>query len=301
MKNKTQVLITFDVDPCKDIDLAMERAIQILKDTNIRATFYYTANIAKKKAIRELTKLNHEIGCHALNHDDYEEFDKLSKNEAMNILKEATSLLEEKTKKKITSFRSARVKISSNTLNVLQELGYKTDSSVCSQRLDLISSNLINLGWLIAPRLPYFPNLKSPFKKGGMKILEIPVSAFILPLISTTLRIFGLTFMKVLFQILYFESMITGKPIVYLIHPHEFIYKKGELKFSWKFFVPDKTWLIRGFPIRLWLGRRLDGNEVYEINRKFFKWISKKNVEFKTVEEFRKWFEVKKCLLNQKR
>lgn len=291
MKKIVPVLITFDVDPTKNINIAMDKSLKLLDDLNINSTFFYTANMAKSSTCKKLIREKHEIGCHALNHDDYEEFDKLSSKEAMSLLKKATNILKKKSGKKITSFRSARVKISSDTLKVLEKLGFKVDSSVCSQRFDLISSNLINLGWLVSPRVPYFPNKKSPYKRGTLNILEIPVSAIILPFISTTLRIFGLTLMKILFNLLYFESRFTGKPIVYLVHPHEFTYSKGEVKFSWKYLIPNKSWLIRGFPIRIWLGRRLSGNEVLKINKKLFQWIKKKNkVKFFTMEQFRKYY-----------
>lgn len=291
MNKIVPVLITFDVDPAKNINIAMNKSIKLLDELDIKSTFFYTAKMAHASICKKLIRKNHEIGCHALNHDNYEEFDKLSSKQSIKLIKKATRILKKKSGKKITSFRSARVKISSDTLQVLQRLGYKLDSSVCSQRFDLISSNLINLGWLIAPRMPYFPNKNSPYKRGNLNVLEIPVSAIILPFISTTLRIFGLTLMKILFNILYLESKFTGKPIVYLIHPHEFTYSKGEVKFSWKYLIPNKTWLIKGFPIRIWLGRRLSGEEVYNFNKKLFYWISKKEkIKFFTMEQFRKYY-----------
>jgi peptidoglycan-N-acetylglucosamine deacetylase len=293
-KKKIPVIITFDIDPVKNVNSGIKKTLQLINKLKIPATFFYTANLADELMLKEIKKNNHEIACHALTHDDSEEFDKLNKKECMKIIKKATSILEKKAGHKITSFRSARVKTCSTTLNVLQELGYNVDSSVCSQRLDFISSNLINLGWLIAPRLPYYPSSYSPYKKGNMKILEIPISALILPFISTTLRIFGLTFMKILFNLLYLESRITGKPVVYLVHPYEFLAKKNEIKFTWKFLIPDKTWLIKGLPIRFWLGSRLNGDEFLEINKQLFKWIAKKNVKFFTMKKFRRYY------LNQK-
>jgi len=182
------------------------------------------------------------------------------------------------------------VKTSSSTLSVLEELGYSVDSSVCSQRLDFLSSNLINPGWLIAPRNPYHPSKTSPYRKGEMKLFEIPVSAFMIPFVSTTLRIFGVTFMKCLFELFYLESKLTGKPIVYLVHPHEFVYEK-RIPFSWKLFIPHRTWLIRGFPLRVWMGRRYLGEKIHIMNHELFSWIAKHNVEFLTMEEYVKKYQ----------
>lgn len=122
----------------------------------------------------------------------------------------------------IRAFRSPRVKTSARTLGLLAEHGYWSDSSVCSQRVDLASSNLINTGWIVAPRRPYRPHQNSAFKRGNVPIWEIPISAVIAPFISSMLAIVGLPVMKALFRLLYAESRRTGKPIVYLAHPLEF-------------------------------------------------------------------------------
>jgi hypothetical protein len=137
-------------------------------------------------------------------------------------IERATRLLEEQTGAAITAFRGPRVKVSSVALKVLAEYGYLTDSSVCSQRLDLLSSNLIHTGWLRAPRSPYHPHRDSAFKRGDLDILEVPVSALMLPFISTSLYVFRLPVVKMLFRMLYVEARRKGKPIVYLVHPEEF-------------------------------------------------------------------------------
>jgi hypothetical protein len=96
------------------------------------------------------------------------------------------------------------------------------DSSVCSQRVDVISSNLINRGWLVAPRRPYHPHRANVFKRGDSPVWEVPISAAIIPFISAFLSVLGLSFMKIWFRLLAAESRRTGKPIVYLGHPIEF-------------------------------------------------------------------------------
>ena len=88
--------------------------------------------------------------------------------------------------------------------------------------MDLVSSNLINFGWLTAPRRPYLPHQRSAFRRGNIPICEIPVSALILPFISSLLYILGLPTMKRFFRLLHAEARRTGKPIVYLAHPVEF-------------------------------------------------------------------------------
>jgi hypothetical protein len=87
-----------------------------------------------------------------------------------SYIEEATKKLEKLVGSPILSFRSPRVKTSAQTLRLLSEYGYLADSSVCSQRVDFISSNLINGGWLSAPRQPYHPHRDNAFKRGDLPI-----------------------------------------------------------------------------------------------------------------------------------
>ena len=276
---KVKVLITLDVDPNDKVSESLDIALALLRKYGIKSTFFFTANYATSKDILNVLKDGHEIGCHGLNHDDQEEMNKLSYPEQLKDISKATGKLERLSGKKVISFRGPRVKISKETVKVLDELGYKYDSTVGSQRVDLISSNFINFGWISAPRKPYFLSFKSPFRRGNSKVIEIPISAIFVPFISTTLRIFGVWFMKRLFDMLYLESNITGKPIVYLVHPYEFVLKKN--KFGAEMIVPNRKWIVHGMPIRFWISGRHDGDELIEMNKELLSYIkNKKRVEF---------------------
>lgn len=281
------VLITFDVDPAPRLEEGIDKSLVLLEKAGIPATFFFTAASADASMVAKVLAGGHEVGCHGLNHDESEELDRLSEAEQRDLLTKATGRLRDLANGPILSFRSPRVKISAATLKVLEELGYAADSSVCSQRLDVLSSNLVNPGWLIAPRRPYHPSASSPYRKGNSKILEVPVSAAVLPFISTALRIFGVSFMKLLFKLLAWESRITGKPVVYLMHPHEFLYAEKK-SFHWRMLIPDRSWRVTGFPIRRWLSRQRLGPEVYEMNERLLIWIAKQGVSFLTVKNYLK-------------
>ena len=202
----------------------MQTAIELCRELEMRATFLLVAQEAVwyPEEIAEMKHGGHEIGCHGLTHGDEEEYTRMPLEMQRGYIEAATRLLEEKTDSSITSFRGPRVKISPVALELLSEYGYLTDSSVCSQRLDLVSSNLVNLGWLQAPRSPYHPHRDSAFRRGDLEVLEVPVAAMVLPFISAALYVLRLPMMKVLFRLLYAESRRNGKPIVYLAHPAEF-------------------------------------------------------------------------------
>lgn len=229
MADRVPVLITWDIDPNPHFDWAQKRqslqtAIELCRELEIAATFFFVAQEAAlyPKEIAEIERSGHAIGCHGLNHENEEEYDRMPKEMQRSYIERATCLLEEQTHLPIKVFRAPRVKVSSVTLELLADYGYLADSSICSQRLDIFSSNLINPGWLIAPRLPYHPHRNSAFKRGDLDILEVPVSALILPFISTTLYALRLPIAKALFRLLYIEAYRRGKPIVYLAHPEEF-------------------------------------------------------------------------------
>ena len=125
-------------------------AIDLCEELDIRSTFFITANFAHEYPthIERMRLLGQEVGCHGLMHTDEEDYDRISEELQRNLIKEATEKLETIVGSTIFSFRSPRVKTSAQTLKILSDLNYLTDSSICSQRMDFVSSNLINLvGW----------------------------------------------------------------------------------------------------------------------------------------------------------
>ena len=240
VNNEIPVMITWDVDPDAWVSLenrikALENVRSVCDKSGILATFYFTASGTDEliEVIKKLQDEGHEIGCHGLTHGKEEDYDSMPYEMQKSYIQQATEILQKLTQKPIRSFRSPRVKTSADTLRILADVGYWSDSSVCSQRSDLISSNMINFGWLFAPRKPYHPNSANPFRRGDLSIWEIPISAIVLPFITSTMKVLGLPVMKIIFRILYAESKLTGKPIVFLGHPIELV-RKDNLTRDWK-------------------------------------------------------------------
>ena len=176
------------------------------------------------------------------------------------------------------------MKTSHTTQSILVELGYIADCSVASQRVDFVSSNLINVDWIFAPRLPYRPSRRSAFRTGDQDIWVVPLSAAILPFISSTLYLLKTRVMKSLFRALYMEARRTGKPIVYLIHPFEFApstlrYKPENLSF----FQEIRT---HGFLVRERFFEK-SHHERFRMNQELLGYMkSFPDVQFKTVRGF---------------
>ena len=241
-------------------------------ELDIHSTFFVTASLAEEieDDLKELKK-KHQIGCHGLTHGDDDNYAKLPYNEQFYRIERATKILESFVGE-VTAFRAPGVRISATTLKILENLGYLADSSISSQRFDMASSNT-NPKLIFAPRMPYHPKESDAYRKGSMKIWEIPISAIVLPFISGTLSVFGLGFMKRFFNVLYSESLRTRKPIVYLTHPTEFLASENHgVPASW-FFSP-RMWRVHGNPVRYFLFRK-DGKVLFEEHKKLFTYMKR--------------------------
>ncbi len=272
MSEQVPVLITWDIDPSPRIPVAdklrsLEIATDLCDELDIQSTFFVTADAeqATPAALERIRASGHEIGCHGLTHGDEENYDRMPEAMQRAYIGQATEKLAGLTGDPIRVFRSPRVKTSALTLRLLAEYGYWADSSVCSQRVDFVSSNLINPGWILAPRRPYRPHRGNAFRKGELPIWQVPISAAIVPFISASLNILGLSVIKALFRLLYAEAKRTGKPIVYLAHPTEFTSGR-QRTFQLREFAPAHIrahgFLIRNLLYRMdqetWLQRTRD-------------------------------------------
>jgi peptidoglycan/xylan/chitin deacetylase (PgdA/CDA1 family) len=145
------VLITWDVDPdswvSNDTRInGLNTVRRICKSNGIPATLYVTADGADSiaQSMLELQDSGNEIGCHGLIHGMEEDYDRMPVDLQEQYISLSTQRLEKIIQSPVRSFRSPRVKTSAATLRILGENGYWSDSSVCSQRSDLVSSNLLS-------------------------------------------------------------------------------------------------------------------------------------------------------------
>ena len=201
----------------------LPRLLSLMAKHDVCGTFYFTGTFAEAspESVELVKEHGHEVGCHGYDHSPHRAFDVLSYEEQLNDLKKAKAIIEG-VAGKIVSFRAPALRINEDTVRALEETGFRTDSSVCSQRFDgpFTFGSKRKLKWLFAPRRPYMLSYDSVIKNGDSNILEIPISAFFLPYIGTSMRI-APKLIKILQKLLFFESQKTGKPIVFLFHPNE--------------------------------------------------------------------------------
>ena len=201
----------------------LPRLLNLLAKHDICGTFYFTGMFAEAspESVELVRGHGHEIGCHGYDHSPQRAFDSLRYEEQLEELKRAKKVIED-VAGRTESFRAPMLRINEDTVRALEKTGFKTDSSVASQRFDgpFTFGSKKKLKWLLAPRRPYMISYDSVVKEGNSNILEIPISAFFIPFIGTTMRISPLV-TKLLRKFLFFESEKTGKPVVFLFHPNE--------------------------------------------------------------------------------
>jgi len=213
----------------KVADEAIPKLLDFYEKHGVKSTFFITGYFAEKfpYAVKQIHQAGHEIGCHGYSHKYKDFFANLSLSEQIEHLSRSKTILEKIIHDDVISFRAPALITNKETVSALEQTGFKIDSSVASQRFDFFFSlgSKEKMQWLKAPRLPYHTGKFSLSKKGNSDILEIPISAFIMPYIGTTMRIFPL-FIKVLRNYLATEAIRKGNPVNLLIHPNEMIIEK---------------------------------------------------------------------------
>lgn len=269
------------------LDEGLPKLLNLYANYNIKATFFITGKFIESfpEVIKIIDSAGHEIASHGYRHEVDQAFDTLSLDEQVKHLNLSKALFSKYGLNDLVSFRAPALRTNEFTAQALNETGFRFDSSIASQRFDFFLSfgGLKKLKWLFAPRKPFYTQEKSLLKKGKSNIFEIPVSALLVPYVGTTMRVFPVT-TRIMRFLLHIESCITGKPVVFLIHPIEVITEKrtGEMvrrsKNFIKYLLTDK--------LRRFLKLRNLGDKAlnqYEEEIKFFK---SRNYKFVTIREY---------------
>lgn len=206
-------------------DVGIKNLLDLYSRYDIKSTFYFTGMMAEivPEAVELVKSHGHEIGCHSYSHSESRYLDMLGYEEQREEIKKAKKIIESFSGK-VYSFRAPSLRMNENTVKALEDCGFTSDSSICSQRFDgpfiFGSRRQLKTKWLFAHRKPYFLSYESISQKGNSNILEIPISALLFSYSGNTMRRSDITF-KLLQNQLFVESKKTSKPVVFVFHPHE--------------------------------------------------------------------------------
>ena len=111
----------------------MPRLLDLYDQYGVKATFFYTGHIAQlyPEVVKMAHKRGHEVGSHGLTHEVDKAFDVLTPEEQLLQLGQSKEILENIIGEEVVSFRAPAARVDKGFSRVLQEAGFKVDSSVC--------------------------------------------------------------------------------------------------------------------------------------------------------------------------
>ena len=287
---KNPLLLTLDVHEHPELFNILSNSADVLERNNVRATYFIPAGLlrgspAGRTAVRKLKDRGHSVGCHGLHHSTSEDLGTMSPPAEFRLLKEATSMLEDALGGPVTSFRAPDFRLSRRTLLFLSELGYKADLSVTPQRLPILSSSPWCLGWLFAPRSPYHPSERSPYRRGLLPVKEIPTSCFLIPLAHGTIANLRPAIPARLLALLSTEARLFQRPLVAMLHPESLI-GAAELwkpSLAWHDFFPRRN---GGFHCRFYFLMERDPRTIHRRIMRFLENLAVAGVQANSVDDY---------------
>jgi len=210
-----QASISMDIEPdlhtdsYKSLD-AIPDFLKLLKKYNIKASFFTTCDCIKKniKLFKEIKKQGHEISLHGFEH---KRFDILSLKEKQENLEKSIDFFQKTLKIKPKGFRAPQHSIDNETIKLLKKYKFEYDSSITPW-------NFYHLIFFWKIKLNFFHNFKSMKIHKIDDFTEIPLTSFILPFASITLRILP----KFLLS-LYFRFLLLFNYPIFLMHSWDLI------------------------------------------------------------------------------
>ncbi|MES9991091.1 MAG: XrtA system polysaccharide deacetylase [Candidatus Thiodiazotropha sp.] len=191
-----------------------EKCLEIFSDREITATFFVLGWIAERypQLVRTISEQGHEIACHGYSHD-------LVYNQSIDLFTEETkrskNILQDIVGQEVVGYRAASYSITKKSiwaLDVLEELGFKYDSSVfpiIHDRYGIPNAEI---------------NIYTHMTNNGNSIIEIPLST--IGIANKRLPIGGGGYFR-LFPYwltragLKHLNVKNNRPIIFYLHPWE--------------------------------------------------------------------------------
>jgi len=268
----------------------MPRLLDLYAKYEVKTTFFFIADFARDcpEIVKMIQPYGHEVACHGLTHNHKQAFDIMSLEDQIRHLVEAKKILEDIAGEEVVSFRAPALRVNEFTPQALVETGFKIDSSVAPQRMDMFMSlgSRKKLVWLKAPRMPYFVSETNLARKGSLPLLEVPVSSFAVPYIGTFMRI-SPSINAFTRYLLYGETKDTKKPINFLIHPNELI-EEDDLKLKTEKRAGNVVSHLLSDVLRRKLKQKNLGLSARDLYEKEISFWNRKNYHFVTMKDLLK-------------
>lgn len=222
------------------IESSVHRLLDLLDDTNTRATVFILGWVAKKypALIREVATRGHEIGCHSFRH---RMVNQLWPGTFLEDTRVAKEIIEDATGVTVEGYRAPSFSITPGTewaFKILEQLGFSYDSSVHPVSHPTYAN-------IHAPRFPYYLE--------GTSILEIPIATW--RVCGFNLPVGGGAYLRLLpyWYIRYGLSTVNNKewqPVTLYVHPWEIDYLQPSIHAGWTSHV-RQIWGTRSMEAKL--------------------------------------------------
>jgi peptidoglycan/xylan/chitin deacetylase (PgdA/CDA1 family) len=163
----------------RGIERGAPRLLELFADAGVRATYFTTSEVADRfpRAIQSLLDAGHELGCHGVTHSAFDEMDEAA---ARWEIGHSARVL--RTFADVTSFRAPYLRFPERFVPLLEESGFRLDSSLAkykrSYRASRVPTSLARIPASMTSsvlRLPAF--VRDPW----LAALRDPVVLFVHP------------------------------------------------------------------------------------------------------------------------
>lgn len=242
---------------------AVPRFLDLFDAYDIKATFFVVGkdllSASKVNLLKKAIKKGHEIANHTMTHA--EGFSYLSFDEKKREIVDAETIIQDKLGVVTKGFRTPSNDLDSEVLRILENRGYTYDSSLLptyygpllkklkfsSLRINRKNHYLGRFLYGFSPLSPYHPSSEAIWKKGSMKIMEVPITT--MPGLrfpfhtSFTFAAYQLGLGCGLFRLGYALLSLTSLPLNFVFHTNELSDSIGmeEIKRQFGLNLPLKT------------------------------------------------------------
>ena len=161
----------------RGIEDGLPRFTDFLKSRDVPFDLFISGEIADRLP-DGLPGTQVAVGCHGMQHPRGRQsyLNRMSKAAQREEIAAATERVKSATGRTAIHFRAPNFSANATTIAILDELGYRIDSSVLPGRYVKRWRLLPLLDHRGAPQSPYHPDIQRIARKGASKILEVPVS-----------------------------------------------------------------------------------------------------------------------------
>ncbi len=213
---------TIDADWIPGSQVGLVRLYEFCERLQLKPSVFAAGRFAEAypDLVREAHVKRFDVGTHGWEHgqDPAEDFRSGTYDQQRRWMQLATEAVEKASGIRPTAFRAPNLSVGETTFRVLRELDYRLDSSVPARRFDFGYGQVRNPRYFRAPLAPYYPSPHNLADEGDSPILEVPPSAFFLPLNMSSMRVLGLPAVKWAVRRIAKRTSI----LVLYVHPVEF-------------------------------------------------------------------------------